>query len=312
MSIRPKYVPLVAELDQKLQEYHSNVRPLLGIEDEQHRAAFVAQLIDSVRRIDYARLISSRDVSPHRAEPRSNMFDPERAAVLHGRAGNFDEAMWLMFLATACGKHLQDSWRLCRDVYGKLGSNRERWDWVNVRASPEGFTEWLSEIETRFRSDSVRRRFGNHRKYSNLRQLGEAVRSYVEWIKASGGHEHLVQTAVIPSEGDRRRAFDYLYRAMRRQVRYFDRLGCFDFLSLIGKFELAPIEAGSTYMSGATGPLSGASLLFGGVNAPRYSRQNLDTWLIELADFLSTGMQVMEDSLCNWQKCPHEIRTFRG
>ena len=56
--------------------------------------------------------------------------------------------------------------------------------------------------------------------------------------------------------------FDYLYRSMDA-VASFGRMAKFDYLTMVAKLGLAPIEPGSTYMPGATGPLSGARLLFG-------------------------------------------------
>lgn len=92
----------------------------------------------------------------------------------------------------------------------------------------------------------------------------------------------------------------------------FARLAKFDFLTMVGKIGLASIEPGSPYLKGASGPLRGAILLFveNGVKPP--SVKNLDTWVIELGAHLGVGMQVMEDSLCNWQKSPDKFIAFRG
>jgi len=76
---------------------------------------------------------------------------------------------------------------------------------------------------------------------------------------------------------------------------------------MIGKLELAAIEPGSTYMQNATGPLSGARLLFG----VHHGATQLDHWLIELEAQLGVGMQVLEDALCNWQKSPDIIEPLR-
>ena len=82
---------------------------------------------------------------------------------------------------------------------------------------------------------------------------------------------------------------------------------------MIGKLGLAPIEPGSTYMIGATGPLSGVRRLFlGSPTAGGATPRQLDAWLVQLEAQLGVGMQVLEDSLCNWQKSPAEFRRFRG
>ena len=40
--------------------------------------------------------------------------------------------------------------------------------------------------------------------------------------------------------------------------------------------------------------------------------KEIDAWLVQLEAQLGVGMQVLEDSLCNWQKSPAEFRRFRG
>jgi hypothetical protein len=108
-------------------------------------------------------------------------------------------------------------------------------------------------------------------------------------------------------DGDPRGALDLLYHSMRAVVR-FGRLARFDYLTMVGKLGLAPIEPGSAYMEGSTGPVRGAQLLFG-VHA---RAADLDAWLVELDGQLNVGMQVLEDALCNWQKSPESFRPFRG
>ena len=80
---------------------------------------------------------------------------------------------------------------------------------------------------------------------------------------------------------------------------------------MVGKLDLAPIEPGSTYMPGATGPLTGARLLFG---KPKATAAALDGQLVLLNAYLKLrfGMQVLEDALCNWQKSPAKFVPFRG
>jgi hypothetical protein len=111
--------------------------------------------------------------------------------------------------------------------------------------------------------------------------------------------------------GDSRQAFDVLYQSMR-VVWHFGRLAKFDYLSMLGKLKLAPIEPGSTYMTGATGPIAGAQLLFGGATGSEWSATRLDRQLLDLESHLSVGMQALEDALCNWQKSPEHFKSFDG
>lgn len=95
-------------------------------------------------------------------------------------------------------------------------------------------------------------------------------------------------------------------------VASFARLAKFDYLTMVGKLGLAPIEPGSPYLKGASGPLRGAILLFVAAGAQLPAVKDLDSWVIELGAYLGCGMQVMEDSLCNWQKSPDKFIAFRG
>jgi hypothetical protein len=81
---------------------------------------------------------------------------------------------------------------------------------------------------------------------------------------------------------------------------------------MLGKLDLAAVEPGSAYLGGATGPVSGARLLFAGDKGADLSPDYLDTQLVELDARLGVGMQVLEDALCNWQKSPANFRPFRG
>jgi hypothetical protein len=241
------------------------------------------------------------------------LFDPLKAAILHQRAGDLDEAFWCVFLFVHFGRHRRAGWRYVREVYGRLGDGR-RWDWRGVSRQPKAFREWLNEHLDELQREGVPRGFGNHRKYQSLdayspRGTGAAVESYVRWVDPPRTHPQLMEIECAPAEGDPRQAFDLLYRSMAA-IATFGRTARFDYLTMLGKLRLAAIEPGSTYMQGATGPAAGAKLLFGCGDAA--SQRDFDRWLVELDLTLDVGMQVLEDSLCNWQKSPTKFQAFRG
>jgi hypothetical protein len=158
--------------------------------------------------------------------------------------------------------------------------------------------------------------FGNHRKYEslngNLRTgTGEAVASYVAWVRPPRTQRELFDEALAAAEGNRRIAFDKLYESMTA-VRRFGRTARFDFLTMLGKLGLVELEAPSAYLRGATGPLRGARLLYGGSVTAPIAVTELESWLSELDGRLQVGMQALEDSLCNWQKSPRKYIQFRG
>jgi hypothetical protein len=285
-------------------------RGLPGIQDKSRREAFIAQILESIRRVRFVSVVASRDISALRANPASDLFDPIRAAILQRRNGAIDESFWLVFLSVHFGKNRRTGWQLAREVYGGL-SGRAKWTWANVVGNPTVFRKWLAGNESRLKGG-----FGNHRKYQSLSAAkpagtGAAIESYVRWILAHRSHLNLIQDATKQVGNNKRAVFDYLYRSMKVVVS-FGRTARFDYLTMIGKIGLAEIEPGSTYLHGATGPYAGANLLFNGRVDIRTDRRKLDAQLVELGAKLDVGMQVLEDSLCNWQKTPDNFKGFRG
>ena len=313
--MRPKDCVHAERIRTRLLRYHDDRRPLPGIVSPRRQAAFLETLVESLRRVRYVAVLLETDIGVRRADPGSDSFDPLRAAILHHRADRIEEAFWLAFLATHFGKHQRAGWRYAREVYGRLGGG-QLWDWNSVSMDVAGFRDWLHENVDALRRDDLPRGFGNHRKYESLDAYsasgtGEVIESYVRWIGPTRSHQHLIAEATDRSGEDPRAVFDYLYRSMASVAR-FGRLARFDYLTMVGKLELARIEPGSTYMQGATGPVTGARLLFGDDEHADLHHAQLDRWLIELDADLGVGMQVLEDALCNWQKRPDQFRPFRG
>ena len=66
------------------------------------------------------------------------------------------------------------------------------------------------------------------------------------------------------------------------------------------------------YLEDATGPLRGARLFFDGDVNSKSSEKSLEARIAQLDEHLAVGKQVMEDSMCNWQKSPNKYVGFRG
>ncbi|MEQ6352827.1 hypothetical protein [Ralstonia pseudosolanacearum] len=127
---------LAKELDKKLKDYRVNGKALPGIPSTAEREALVAQMVDSVARIDFVKRIAGRPISPKRLDPKEvKMFDPLRAAIQHMRDGNVDEAFWLVFLFVHCGKHATKGYGLLRMVYGAF-EDKFVWTWQRFVSSP--------------------------------------------------------------------------------------------------------------------------------------------------------------------------------
>jgi len=288
-----------------MEAYSAAVRPLPGVAATSRRQTLAKQMVASIRRQDYRDLIRTRPIDPARVNPGSPMFDPERAAVLHARAGRMDEAIWLVFLATHFGRHRNHHWVRVRDVYSGLGSGI--WTWARVCSSSGAFRAWLDS-----HAGAISGGCGSHRKYESLvgaKGTGAVVEGLVAWAGSVGSLAGRFATLVREAGNDPHVIFDHIYRSF--QVVRFGRLGRFDLLSVMGRLGILPIEPGSAYLKGATGPLRGAHLLFGG--DPLAAKEVvLEAWLLDLDQHLEIGMEVMEDSLCNWQKNPDTFVHFRG
>ena len=300
-----KYVDLLHEID-------ASVTALPGLASDEHIECLARQLWDSVRRIEFVHHIRDAKHDPRRADPASSLFDPLRAAVIQVRNGKLDEAYWLVFLAIHFGKHESKGWELTSKIYGKLGGPG-RWDWESIRDQIEGFRPWLAHNLDAFADD----RFSNHRKYETLKPdakdgTAAIIESYVNWVKPYGSHQNMIRAIHEKSGQNPEVVFDELYRSMDH-VKRFGRLGRFDYLTMLGKLGIAPIEPGSAYLwHNATGPKKGARLLFGANKDASIGVRKLDDDLRLINETLQVGMQALEDSLCNWQKSPTEYRYFRG
>ncbi len=308
--MRKNYENDAARLGLALAEFERTQFPLPGITNDEARAVFIDQIIDSEQRVLYTDRLLRRDLDPLAEDPASDSFDPLKAAILLNRRGNFDEAVWMVYLFVHFGKHRRSGWRYIRDIYGRLGQGG-RWNWADTSADPTAFRFWLDANQDELKDPSRPHGFGNHRKYESLaawteRGTGAAVQSYVEWVLAAGGdHQQRFTEAekLGPEDG-----FDYLYRSMR-DVRQFGRIARFDYLTMLGKLDLLAITPPHSYLIGATGPLMGARLL---LDDHASSAKVVQGRLQLLADGAKIPPHVLEDAVCNWQKAPTKYAKFSG
>jgi hypothetical protein len=126
-----------------------------------------------------------------------------------------------------------------------------------------------------------------------------------------GGHSQLIQQALNLNNNNPNAAFEWLYQSMNAVVS-FGRMAKFDYLTMLSKAGLASIEPGIAYLNGATGPATGARLMLQGSVDHDLTIVTLESRLVILAAYLGVGMQVIEDSLCNWQKSHTRYRLFSG
>lgn len=303
--MRPRDQERAKQLLSGIGKFERRFFPLPGIADAGKRRVFVEQVFESIHRVEYIQAIKHRGINPMRADPASDLFDPVKAAEYFRRRGDIEEAFWLVFLFVHFGRNSKTGWQLAREVYGGLGS--KIWNWKSIRKDPDKFQDWFERSKQEFDG-----KFGNHRKYESVGAIGMVVDSYLEWVLENKNHRSLIASAVeAVGENKPAELFDYLYSSMNAVVR-FGRTARFDYLTMVGKLDLANLEPGSPYLAGATGPTRGARLFFDGNINSRTNVPDLETKIIRFGTEVGLGMQVMEDSLCNWQKAPDRIVRFRG
>ena len=297
------------EISDLLLQHHQNIRELPGIADPHARDTLAMQMIASIRREDYFRMIQRRGpINPDRADPNSGTFEAELGVVHLLQQNAYDEAAWLIFLMVYLAKPEIGGWHRLRDIYGRLGAGR--WDWASVSADPAAFEQWLAA-----NWQAVGGKFGNHRKYESLdpdtnRPMGPAIVTYVNWVNEAGDHRTLFSQTVLNAGNDPHVIFDAFYHGL--PVKGFGRLGRFDWVSMLSRYQFIPAEAGTAYLQNATGPKSGLKLLFEGDPKAEVSPATLQGWLDDLDADLGVGMEVLEDSICNWQKMPTVFQHFKG
>jgi hypothetical protein len=301
-----------SELLSSLAKYEASKQSLPGIRKAAHREAWVQQIISSLRRIEFISVMHQRDVAPNRIDPHSPLFDPLKGAVFLMRKGEIDEAIWLTFIATHFGKHASDGWILAANVFGSFGKG-PIWTFERYTKLRGKFELMLKSNQLALSDPNISGRFSNHRQYQSKKAelIAHVFQTFHSWMSGGGGLISQIREIHKKKGQDPTVVFDELYRSMSN-VYGFGRLGKFDFLTMIGKLQLAPVKPGSSYMQGATGPLAGAKLLFHGDTSAKVSAAVLGKRVDEIDDYLKIGKQVLEDSLCNWQKHPDRFVYFRG
>lgn len=302
-------------LSERIKYHDASTTPLPGLRLPRRADTFIKQVIASSRRVKYVQAIRKRKSSDIVGDPLRISFDPLRASLLHFRNGDYDEACWLVFYFTHFGRHAKGHWRYAREVYAGEGPERH-WTWARTSADPKGFRNWLAANREFLTRPGIPGGFGNHRKYESLHAYspngtGAAFESYIQWIGPTTGHAGFFESFLGDTHNDPGIRFDDLYKSMNA-VKRFGRTARFDYLTMLGKLSYLDIMPSSPYLQGATGPLNGAKLMFFDDGNATANWQSLEQMVIKLGNSLNAGMQVMEDSLCNWQKSPNRYIHFSG
>ena len=258
---------------------------------------FAEEVARSVARIDGMRLLATSPLDGVITNPADLAWDAWRAIVWHDRCGDKEAATWLAFLATHFGRRNEDDdpWRSTRAVYSAFGEGVLSWE--RVAASPAD----ISTVCQVHAEECCRLKFANHRKFETPRPnhplgVDAVLRSYVEGIiERTGGSQATLFS--VPNESPTGR-FERLMRELQF-VKRFGRTALFDLLTLLGNLGVYDLAPGRICLVGATGPLRGAKMMFGGADT-----RTLEARANKMARRLDVPIQAVEDALCNWQKHP--------
>lgn len=307
-------IELYKSLEEKIKIYNSNNdNVLVGIIDQNQRDVFIRQLIDSIRRVKYVEIVKNRPISPERANPHSDMFDPILGACYLMNKGNFDEANWLIFLSTHFGIDKKNKWQITKNLYGKLGEDGNNiWSWQETTNNLNAFISWLDRYSLKVKGNT---KFGNHRRYQSISATsntgtGATISSYVRLIQES---HSMFLSSYTEDDPCPRVLFNRLYKIYKKNIMGFSRLATFDFLCMLGKTGVLMVEPDSPYLKGSSGPLRGAQLLYN-LYGFQGKASSLESYLLDFEAHLNLdfGMQILEDALCNWQKNPNNYVYFNG
>jgi hypothetical protein len=295
------------EIIKNLQKIEKTI-PLNGLHGERIDC-FIAQLIHSLRRTHYIEAIKKRNLSPERMDPRNENFDPLKASIIHLENKNFNESIWLIYLSTFFGKNIDSGWNLVRLVY--LGPNSV-WTFENIKNNFNSFKEWYENTWNKIsETNSIKNKFGNHRKYSTLDPLknNNPIECFEDYLhKVGENHINLLNYIETNSENKKLSKFSLSYEFS--EFKSFGRMSKFDFSSMLCKIGIIESEIDKAFINDSTGPLKGLKDLLGNQNIkPKEADLIFDT----INDVLGLGKfrgQVLEDAICNWQKSPNKFKKF--
>lgn len=261
------------------------------------------QLIESEQREAEIKQLLNSEIDPEVINPQSDKFNPIKA-IIYLKDKDYDEACWLSFLLIYTNDSEQADWAFMRKLYAATDLKlHTALTWQQVNKAFDQRMALLEQLSSSLALSDPKPKFGHHRAYESLNHLPVVFSSYIEFINEQGGHQALFRPE--QSALDKTAYFQTLYAVVRKNIYRFGRLSTFEYLCLLGKFELAEVEPNSCYIAEASGPKRGALLLFG-----MLSDNQLDDHAIGLADYLNVGYQQMEAALCHWQKSPNRFEKF--
>lgn len=268
-------------------------------------------IVANERQVQYFERLKQRAemqrFSPSCIDVTSKYFDPIKAIIYLNKIDKA-EALWLAFLVIHTGDSARSNWQYLKQLYGNHDDNRgqgQALTWHNISQNPALIDTWIDNSLSKDSIKDSRFKFGKHRKYESVKQMGAVMQSYQDWLTEMGGIDGLLAIDAISKHSvspvrqtdSTMQRFAALYRRLR--IFRFGRLAKFEWLSLLGYTGVLDIKADHCYLTEATGPKRGAKLLFG-----MRRDSDLERLAIDVADALAVDYAIFEASLCHWQASP--------
>ncbi len=258
------------------------------------------QMVDSIRRVtifrtyfDRARQAEKKNLSYLHT---SNPFTLAQRSSL-----TMETRVWYIYVATYFGKSNTSKWKLFNKATFK--DDHSLITLEDILENREDYFSYLRGLN-----------FFNNGKYSNHRKYTKKSLDGGKGVFSS--FYFLIENLDLftPAKAT---PFEEVYRNALK-IPNFGRMAAFDFTCNLCKCGLYVNEPESMYQSHSTGPLSALNdmLILSGVKNVTKNLQislgdELLSWFKTNSDIYMLA-QVLEDSICNWQKSPNEHIRFFG
>lgn len=258
------------------------------------------QMIDSISRVNIFKIYLER---ARKAESETlSYFHTSNPFTLAQRSSlTLETRVWHSYVATYFGKSNSSKWNLFYKATFRDDNSLITLEYI--LGNKDEYFNYLRSLNF-FGNGN----FSNHRKYTKKSLDGEkGVLSSFNFVL---DNIHLYVTGTIVP-------FDEVYRSAR-SIPNFGRMAAFDFTCNLCKCGLNVEEPESMYQTHSTGPLKALNdiLILSGVdNAPKSLQVSLGDellkWFKTNSDIYMLA-QVLEDTICNWQKSPKSHIRFFG
>ena len=247
------------------------------------------QTSDSIRRIEIYEAYNKRAIQA--VKEKQDFCHTSNPFVLAQRSDlSLNNRLWIIYVATYFGKSNKSKWTLFERATFNKKKSILLFD--EIKLDLNKYFKYLSSFDF-FENCN----YSNHRKFTAKNLL-----------KKNGVFESMeyFTNNIDKYSSVEKMDFHTMYK-LSQKIPNFGRLAGFDFSSSLVKCSFNIEEPKSMYAEHSTGPLDAIGLILKLTNnsASATSRKKLCTdlmqWFLDNSDIFMIG-QVLEDSICNWQK----------